>query len=165
MKDLINILSLILPFSNEIAGILCESDYKTFSNLYAQCIDPYLLDFRTQKLIPNKKICDDKKFYYKLFFDIIAIIGIILNICRNAIQNGYLDGVLSGINIMMLSFILPNLYLHKIVHYIITYFKIKNNNLKLIVGIFVVAIFFIVTLINESIIDKIFINDETKRMY
>ena len=73
MKDLINILSLILPFSNEIAGILCESDYKTFSNLYAQCIDPYLLDFRTQKLIPNKKICDDKKFYYKLNYYIKII--------------------------------------------------------------------------------------------
>tara|TARA_B100001123_G_scaffold76664_1_gene86628 strand:+ start:474 stop:608 length:135 start_codon:yes stop_codon:yes gene_type:complete len=33
IKDLINILSLVLPFSNGIARILCESDYESSGNL------------------------------------------------------------------------------------------------------------------------------------
>ena len=93
--------------------------------------------------------------YYKLLFDLLALIGIIINIAKNSIQNGYIDGILSGVNIVLFSFIIPNLFLHKIIHY----FNIKTKFNKLAFGLMIILILIIFTTIIEKHIDKFFIEE------
>lgn len=152
-EDIIDTLSFILPFSNEVANVLCSSEYSIFSEIYKPCIDSYLLDSLIIKHISKKKICQNKNLYYKLLFDLLALIGIIINIAKNTLQNGYLDGILSGISIMLFSFVIPNLFLHKIINY----FNIKRKFNKLLFGLFIILILMFFSYIFETMIDFIFI--------
>jgi len=148
----IEILSFILPFINELADVLTSSGYKPFKHLYKPCIDPYLVNYKELQYIRKNKICKNKNLIYRFIIDFIALIGIILNISRNTLQNGYLDGVLSGINIILFSYILPNLFLHKLIHYM----KITTKFMRLLVGLFIIAILLLLTLLIDYTIDYIF---------
>lgn len=149
MDNIMNILTIVLPFTNEIANVLTSTGYKYFENLYKPCIDDYLIDDKILKHINNKKICKSKDYFNKIIIDLIALLGIILNICRNTLENGYYDGILSGINIVFFSFIFPNLFLHKIINY----FVLKSKSMKLIVGLIIIFILMIITFLIEKVIN------------
>jgi hypothetical protein len=149
----IDFLAFILPFTNEFANVLTSSGYKSFEHLYRPCIDRFLIDEQELKYIKEHKICKNKNVIYKLLIDFIALIGIILNISRSTLENGYTAGVLSGINIVMLSFIIPNLYLHKL----ISYFNFKTKLMKLLIGIGIIGILLSLTLLIDIIIEQVII--------
>ena len=147
----IEIISFILPFINEIANVLTSSGYKPFKNLYKPCIDSFLINDQELQYINKNKLCKKTNLIYRLIIDLIALIGVILNIAQNTIQNGYIDGVLSGINIICLSFIIPNLFLHKIIHYL----NFKTKIMKLLSGIIIIGILFISTILIDKLIDEL----------
>ena len=148
----IEVLSYILPFSNEIANILTSSGIGIFKNLYKQCIDKYLIPQNILKLISHVKICNQRDIISKLFFDMIAFGGIIIYISKNAIQYGYLTGILNGINIILFSFILPNLYLFRLIKIIKKYFNLKNKYNTILIGAVLVCILIAFTILFEYII-------------
>ena len=148
----IEVLSYVLPFANQIANILTSSSIKIFENLYRHCIDKYLVPQNILKTIAKKKICDQRDIISKIFIDIIAFTGIIIYISKNAIQFGYLTGILNGINIILFSFILPNLYLFRVIKYIKRYFKLKNKYNTILIGILLIAILIGFTILFEFII-------------
>ena len=112
---IIDILSYILPFINEISNILTASNLKPFKGLYKRCVDRYLLPSNVIKIISKNKICTPQELRSKIIIDILGLLGIIINIAKNAIQFGYLTSILSGIVVVMISFVIPNLYLQRII--------------------------------------------------
>ena len=59
ISNIIHILSIVLPFSNETAIVLTESGYSQFKDFYKVCFDKSLLGKNSSKL-QNKlkdKIC------------------------------------------------------------------------------------------------------------
>lgn len=154
VDTIINILSFILPFSNEIANVLTSSKLKVFKNLYKNCIDPLLIDSYQLKYIDNKKLCKIKNTLSKMLIDIIALFGIILNIAKNSIEYGYLAGILSGLIIVLLSFIIPNLFIHKIIHFFTNYFKSENPYLIICIGFIIIGILLGLSIFFEKIIIK-----------
>jgi len=149
---IIEIISFIFPFINEIANVLTSSGYKPFKNLYKPCIDRFLINDEELQYITKNKVCKNTHLIYKSIIDFIALIGIILNIARNTVQNGYIDGVLSGINIIIFSFIIPNLFLHKILQY----FVIKSKIKKILFGFIIIGILLFCTILFDKLIDKLF---------
>ena len=71
-----------------------------------------------------------KRYYFKLIIDLIALSGIILYISRISIESGYFLGYTSGLSIVIFSFVIPNLYLHKLI--ILVLIKIYEINLGII---------------------------------
>tara|TARA_A100001015_G_C14859568_1_gene659773 strand:- start:396 stop:899 length:504 start_codon:yes stop_codon:yes gene_type:complete len=152
--DIILILSFILPFTNEICNVFTSSGYKIFRNLYRPCIDEYILDEKVKKYIKNKKICKNKDIVSKLIIDFIALAGIILNIGRATLEYGYFVGFASGLSIVMLSFILPNLFLHKLIHFT----GVKKKYMKIIVGLIIISILLGLSVFMEYMIKTFFDN-------
>jgi len=152
--DIINILSFILPFANEMANVLTSSGLPLFKNLYKQCIDGFLVDSSFIKYIPKDKICQDRHVFRKIIIDLIALTGIILNIGKNSIRYDYLTGILSGISIIIFSFILPNLFLHKTVHNLMERFNFKSSYISIIIGFILIGILLGLSMVIESIIQK-----------
>jgi len=150
----LDILIIFLPFTNEIANVLTASKIPLFENLYKQCIDPYILDNKLLKKISEKKICKGKNILYRLLIDLIALSGILLLVAKNAINYNYTTAILSGLNIILLSFIIPNLFLHKCIHFITTIFNIQNKYMTLFVGLICVAILVIISVVLDDIIKK-----------
>ena len=148
----IEILSYVLPFSNEIANILTSSGIKLFDGVYKHCIDKYLIPQNILKIISKDKICNQRDIISKIMFDIISFIGIIIYISKNAIQYGYLTGILNGINIILFSFILPNLYMFRLIRVIRSYFKLKNKYNTILVGLLFIGVLIGFTILFEFII-------------
>jgi len=149
---IIEVLSYVLPYSNEIANILTSSGIETFKDLYKQCIDKYLVPQNILKSISPSKICNQHDIISKIIFDIISFVGIIIYISKNAIQFGYLTGILNGINIILFSFILPNLYMFRVIRIIKKYFKFKNKYITILIGLGLVGILIACTILFEFII-------------
>ncbi len=154
-SEIINILSFLLPFSNEVANVLTSSGLPLFKNLYKQCIDGYLIDSKFIKYIPKDKICQDRHVISKLIIDLIALTGIILNIGKNSIRYNYLTGILSGLSIIILSFIVPNLFLHKTIHYFMNLFKTKNPFIIILIGFTLIAILLGLSVVIEKFIQHV----------
>ena len=152
MNTSIDVLSIVLPFCNEIANVLSSSDLPFFQNLYKQCIDPYLLDNYLLRTISKDKICRSRHIFSKLVIDILALFGIILNIGKNSIEYGYLTGIITGLIIVFLSFILPNLFLHKIVHGIMHRFKFKSPYMSIFIGFVVIGILMVTSVVLERLV-------------
>lgn len=148
----IEVLSYVLPFTNQIANILTSSNFKVFENVYKHCIDKYLVPQNILKSISKNKICNQRDIISKIIFDTIAFTGIIIYISKNAIQYGYLTGILNGINIILFSFIIPNLYLFRIIKVIKKYFNLKNKYNTILLGLLIVSILIGFTILFEFII-------------
>jgi hypothetical protein len=137
---IINILSYILPFINEIANVLTYSNIKLFENLYRHCIDKYLIPHNIVKTISKKKLCNDWDTISKLLIDVLALLGIIINIAKNAIQFGYLTSIINGFIVVLISFVLPNLYLYSFIKFIIRYYKLKSKYSYVSIGLFIILL-------------------------
>lgn len=153
MNELIHILSIILPFSNEIANILTASNIPFFKDLYKQCIEPYLLDSYLLKTYPaiQDKVCSNHHIWSKAIIDLLALFGIVLYIGKNSIQYGYLTGVISGMIIVILSFVIPNLFLHKITDGIMHKFNFKSPYIFISIGFMVIGVLMMVSSILENL--------------
>ena len=80
ISNIIHILSIVLPFSNETAIVLTESGYSQFKDLYKVCFDKSLLGKKSSKLQNQlkDKICTKKDYVHKILIDLLAYLGIML---------------------------------------------------------------------------------------
>jgi hypothetical protein len=162
ITPLIHWLSIILPFSNEIAITLTHSGIPIFKKLYRSCIEGFLIqDDATRKKIENQ-LCNLHDGYHKIFFDTIAYFGIMLNICKNAIQYGYVTGIFSGLNLVIWSMLLTNMFLGPAIHFVSHLFHVKSPIIYIIIGISLITLLVIVTHYTElwvqHITQKVVIN-------
>ena len=151
---IIDILSYVLPFVNEVANILTYSNIKIFKNLYRHCIDKYLIPHNIIKSISKNKLCNDWDTVSKILIDMIALFGIIINIAKNAIQFGYLTSILNGFIVIFISFVIPNLYLYRFIHFIKKYFKLKYKYSYILIGFFIILLTIGIMIGCEKLIQK-----------
>jgi hypothetical protein len=145
ITPIIHWMSIILPFSNEIAITLTHSGIPLFKKLYRSCIDTFSIsDNAIRKKVENQ-ICNLHDSYHKIFFDTIAYFGIMLNICKNAIQYGYVTGIFSGLNLVIWSMLLTNMFLGPAIHYVSHLFHVKSPIMYILVGISLIALLIVIT--------------------
>ena len=156
MTNIIHYLSIILPFSNEMAIVFTESGYPQFKNLYKSCFDSSLLGKHEAKLkrMLKDKLCTKRDYTQKIMIDLLAYLGIMLLIGKNTLQYGYATGVVSGIVIIFYSIILPNMFLGFATHKIMNLLHFHTPSAHIIVGIFLIALLIYITLVTESFVQK-----------
>ena len=152
INTLINVLSYVLPFFNEIANILTSTDLPMFRGLYKKCIDKYLLPHNVIKTISKDKICTTRDVISKLIIDILSLLGLVINIAKNAIHHGYLTSILNGIFVVIISIIIPNLYLQRMINYIKAFFKVKKAYMSIIIGLGFIAVGIGIMIVIEKLI-------------
>lgn len=153
-SKLVDILSFVLPFANEIANVLTTSGLPLFKNLYKPCIDPYLINGSVK--INKEKICRTKYIINKMLVDLVALSGIIMLIAKNAVKHGFTEAFLVGLMIVFLSFIFPNLFLHQILHFFGKMFKIKSPYGIIAIGFLIIALLLYISYILEKLIQRTF---------
>jgi len=151
---LIEVLSFTLPFANEMANVLTTSKHPWFKSLYKPCIEPFLIDDKIK--IKKENICNRKYILNKMIVDLIALLGINMLIAKNAIKYGFSEAVVAGFMIIFLSFIFPNMFLHKILHFLEKRFKIKSSYGIMFAGFIVIGILVFIAYILENMIQKYF---------
>ena len=142
---LIHWLSIILPFSNEIAITLTHSGSPLFKSLYRSCIEGFLIEDRTIRKKIENQLCNFHDSYHKIIFDTIAYFGIMLNICKNAIQFGYVTGIFSGLNLVIWSILLTNMFLGPAIHFVSHLFHVKSPIMYIMIGIILIALLIVIT--------------------
>ena len=169
ISNIIHILSIVLPFSNETATVLTESGYTRFKDLYKICFDRSLLGKNSSKL-QNKlkdKICTKKDYIHKILVDLLAYLGIILNIGKNTITYGYATGVVTGLLLIFYSIILPNMFLGFTTHKIMDLLKLHTPLTHVVVGITLIILLILITHYSETLVQnlmkKIKIDPETEK--
>jgi len=90
--------STILPFANEVFGVLTASGLPVFAGLYES--SPSTL----------------KGTLSKTLIDAIALSGIILASTQTAANHGSTAGAVQGIAIILIAFVLPGLTFHPLTH-------------------------------------------------
>lgn len=156
MTNIIHYLSIILPFSNEIAIVFTESGYPQFKNLYKSCFDSSLLGKHESQLkrMLKDKLCTKKDYIHKILIDLLAYLGIMLLIGKNTLQYGYATGVVSGIVIIFYSIILPNMFLGFTTHKIINLLHFHTPAAHIIVGLSLIVLLIYMTQITELFVQK-----------
>ena len=151
-SNIIDILSVILPFANETAIVLTHSKLPLFNGLYSSCFDETILGnaFVTKDL--RKKICTTQDYINKIIIDLIAYLGIILFIGKNTLLYGYVTGVANGMVLIFCSIMLPNMFLGNTLTKIIKIFNINNPYLYILIGVSLIICLIILTLILEIIV-------------
>ena len=144
ITPIIHWMSIILPFSNEIAITLTHSGIPLFKKLYRSCIEGFLIDDVFRKKVENQ-VCNIHDNYHKIFFDMIAYFGIMLNICKNAIQYGYVTGIFSGLNLIVWSILLTNMFLGPSINYVSHFFHVKSPIMYILIGIILIILLIIIT--------------------
>jgi hypothetical protein len=161
ITPIIHWMSIILPFSNEIAITLTHSGIPLFKKLYRSCIEGFLIDDAFRKKVEHQ-LCNVHDSYHKIFFDTIAYFGIMLNICKNAIQYGYVTGIFSGLNLVIWSMLLTNMFLGPAIHFVSHLFHVKSPIMYILVGISLITLLIIITHYTElwvqHITQKIVVN-------
>ena len=140
------ILMFVLPFANEIANALTISKVGPFKRLYKPC-------------------GGDGDSFRASFIDMIALFGIIWNSSYMASKHGTQAGCIYGLIILLLSFIIPNLFMEKYTNYfckeeleLIEQKDIKDKNTKCSVTIkFIVSITFICVLLFLEVLSSYFL--------
>ena len=169
ISNIIHILSIVLPFSNETAIVLTESGYSQFKDFYKVCFDKSLLRKNSSKLQNQlkDKICTKKDYIHKILVDLLAYLGIILNIGKNTITYGYATGVVTGLLLIFYSIILPNMFLGFTTHKIMDLLKLHTPLTHVVVGITLIILLILITHYSENIVQnlmkKIKIDPDTEK--
>jgi hypothetical protein len=100
MSPILNIIRVIMPFTNEIANALTISEDKMFKRLYKPCASTWL-EAETKTII-----------------DVIALTGLCWNVAYMSHSNGVKQGTLMGITLVIIAFALPNLFMEPFVNQI-----------------------------------------------
>ena len=96
--NIAEILKFIMPFSNEISNALTISEEGIFKRLYVVC--PHSWDELT----------------IKTFIDILALIAICWNVADTSHSNNVKKGILVGALLIIVAFIIPNLFMESFVN-------------------------------------------------
>jgi hypothetical protein len=155
ITSVIHWMSILLPFSNEIAITLSHSGIPVFKKLYRSCIENFLIDDATMRKKIKNQICTVHDSYHKILFDMIAYFGIMLNICKNAIQYGYVTGVFSGLNLIVWSILLTNMYLGPAIHYLSHLFHVTSPSMYILIGLVLIILLIIITHYTEVMIQSV----------
>jgi len=145
ITSIIHWMSIILPFSNEIAITLTHSGIPLFKKLYRACIEGFLINDDALRKKIEHQLCTIHDSYHKILFDTIAYFGIMLNICKNAIQFGYTTGIFSGLNLVVWSMLLTNMFLGSAIHYVSRLFHVTSPIMYIIVGLSLITLLIIIT--------------------
>jgi hypothetical protein len=143
--SIIHWLSIVLPYSNNVAITLTESGMPLYKSLYRNCIDFFAIQDESIRKKVDGQICTSKDHYHKIFFDTIAYLGIMLNICKNAIQHGYVTGIFSGLNLVFWSMLITDMFLGSTIHRITHALQLTSPIMYLMVGIFCIAVLVAIT--------------------
>jgi hypothetical protein len=155
ITPIIHWMSIILPFSNEIAITLTHSGIPLFKNLYRSCIDTFSINNNAIRKKVEKQLCNVHDSYHKIFFDTVAYFGIMLNICKNAIQYGYVTGIFSGLNLVVWSMLLTNMFLGPAIDYISRLFHIKSPIMYILVGVSLITLLIVITYYTELLVQHV----------
>jgi len=151
-KQLIHWLSIILPFTNEIAIVLTNSKLAMFKSLYPNCIDTSL---------NIKKIkCTTQHNINKIIIDLISYLGIVLLIGKNTLHYGYATGVATGMVVLFWSEIIPTKFLGKITDGIMKWLCTNNSYAYIGIGLIVILLLIVANAICENISQKVTKNIE-----
>jgi hypothetical protein len=162
--EIINALSVLLPFANEVSIVLTNSGLSFFRDFYKICIHDDLIvqlpkayrndrsiDFIVQlpKAYRNDRsiVCTRSEALRRLFIDSIAFLGIVLTIGRSTMKFGYVSGVASGVLIIFFSMIVPSLFLSKIQIVCLEFLHvgIEKPFLRIFIGLLIIAALVIIT--------------------
>jgi len=136
-SSIIQVLSIILPFSNEAAIVLTNSHI--VKRLYvSECHHP------TRRELARK-----------IGIDLLAYLGIMLFIGKNTLMFGYVTGIATGIVLIFLSIILPNLFLHDTIEVVTKKLNHTSPYAKAATGIAIIVLLVLFTNYCESIIQPI----------
>ena len=131
------ILMFILPFANDIANALTISDVGEFKRLYKPC-------------------GGDDDSVRASFIDMIALFGIIWNVSYMSSKHGTKAGCIYGLIILLLSFIVPNLFMERYINYFcrreIELIEDNNDAKCSVIVKFIVCTMFILFLLTLEII-------------
>ena len=157
ISNVIHILSIILPFSNETAIVFTESGYPQFKNLYKSCFDSSLLGKHEPKLkrMLKDKLCTKRDYVHKILIDLLAYLGIILNIGKNTINYGYATGVVTGLLLIFYSIILPNMFLGFTTHKIMDMLKLHTPLAHVAVGVTLITLLIFLDRLSETVVQNL----------
>ena len=96
--NITEILKFLMPFSNEISNALTISGEGIFKRLYVAC--PHSWDELT----------------IKTFIDVLALIAICWNVADTSHSNNVKKGILVGALLIIVAFIIPNLFMEPFVN-------------------------------------------------
>jgi hypothetical protein len=126
-ENIIHILSIVLPFSNETAIILTES--KILKRFYVStCDHPTTLEMTR-----------------KIAIDIVAYLGIMLFIGKNTLLYGYFTGIVTGLVMIFTSIILPDLFLETSIAVLARHLRWKTSYGIIIIGLSLIAALMVLT--------------------
>jgi hypothetical protein len=149
-SSIIHWLSIVLPYSNNVAITLTESGMPLYKSLYRNCIDFFAIKDEAIRKKVDGQICTTQDHYHKIFFDTIAYFGIMLNICKNAIQHGYVTGIFSGLNLVFWSMLITDMFLGSAIDSITRTLQLTSPIMYLMVGIFCIAALVAITHYTEQ---------------
>jgi hypothetical protein len=95
-----NIIKFILPFSNEIADALTLSGKGSFKRVYIKCPHSW------------------NEIGMKTLIDMMALGGIIWNVSFVSSKYTINKGILYGINLIIMTFLIPNITMEQYINYI-----------------------------------------------
>ena len=96
--NILEVLKFIMPFSNEIANALTISREGIFKRIYKVCPDNW------------------QETTIKTMIDMIALIAICWNVSEISYTTGVYKGILVGIMLIVVAFIIPNLFMEPFVN-------------------------------------------------
>ena len=146
--EIINALSVLLPFANEVSIVLTNSGLSFFRDFYKICIHDDLI-VQLPKAYRNDKsiVCTRSETLRRLIIDSIAYLGIVLTIGRSTLKFGYVSGVASGVLIIFFSMIFPSLFLSKIQNVCleVLHVGIEKPILRIFIGLLIIAALVVIT--------------------
>ena len=148
MSPILNIIRVIMPFTNEIANALTISEDKIFKRLYKPCASTWL-EAETKTII-----------------DVIALIGLCWNVAEMSHSNGVKHGTLMGIVLVIIAFAMPNLFMEPFVNKICVNDEddedTPDNNCSHLMRFLTAVFFILILIICEHITSKFIISLKLK---
>ena len=150
INEIIDILSLILPFSIQVAIVLTQSKIKIFKNFYRSCVEKQDV-YGVESNGINKIICTDSDFSHKIIIDYIAYLGIILFSGKNTLRYGYATGISTGLVHLFCSITLPQLYLGLAIERFSKLLNVKSHYFYILIGILLIIALIVLAGILERV--------------
>ena len=128
----LKVILFLLPFTNEMANVLTLSKIKInnnyiFKSLYRDCLKYQTVSCNDDGIL----MCSNSDNNIISLINFIALTGIILNICFFYKQKGFKMAILFGMILIILSFVIPNTYMEKMINIINNlFFPKKNRNVR-----------------------------------
>ena len=143
-------MSIVLPYANNVAIVLTNSNLPLFSRLYRSCVESTLVDGSKCKQL-TYMVCTNEDYVHRVIIDLLVYFGLMLFIGKNTLLYGYATGVVTGLVLMFFSMILPNLFLGPTIHAISGLLNIHNPYAYILIGIALIIGLVVLTNVAESL--------------